>query len=70
MSLSKINVRPLDAKSNIYATIDERGYIIGTGTREVCEFLMWLANKELQGTSKARPLSRTNQATIRSAIEI
>ena len=68
--MGKADIRQLDSQGEIYATIDERGSIIGTGTREVCEFLASIANQEFRPASKASSLPRTNQATVRSAIEI
>jgi hypothetical protein len=67
--MAKTEIRQLDLEGDIYAAIDERGSIIGTGTREVCEFLATLANQELGTASKRNPLSRTSQANVRSAIE-
>ena len=68
--MGKADIRQLDSEGEIYATIDERGSIIGTGTREVCEFLASIANQELRPPSKVTPHPRTNQAKVRSAIEI
>ena len=63
-------VRQLDRQGEIYATIDERGSIIGTGTKEVCEFLVLLVNGELPPVTGASVAPKANRATIRSAIEI
>jgi len=68
--MGKIDLRQLDAQGVLYATVDERGFIIGTGTREVCEFLVAIANKNLRPITKAGSPPPTNGATIRSAIEI
>jgi len=63
-------VRQLDSKGEIYAAVDERGSIIGTGTKEVCDFLVALANHELRPSAKVVSVPRTNRATVRSAIAI
>jgi hypothetical protein len=43
---SKPMILPLDATRNIYALLDELGKTIGTGTREVCELLLHVINKQ------------------------
>lgn len=68
--MSKTHVRQLDSEGEIYAAVDERGSIIGTGTKEVCEFLMRLANQELRPARSVSSLARGPRANIRSAIEI
>lgn len=68
--MAKTEIRQLDSEGDIYATIDERGSIIGTGTREVCEFLATLANQELGTAVKFNSRSQTSSANVRSAIDI
>jgi hypothetical protein len=68
--MGKSQIRQLDSQGDIYATVDERGSIIGTGSKEVCEFLANLANQELGPVVPVSSVPRTNQATVRSAIEI
>jgi len=68
--MNKADVRQLDSQGEIYATIDERGSIIGTGSKEVCEFLVLLANRDFQPMTKGSSPHQTSRATIRSAIEI
>lgn len=41
----KPTIRPLSVHGNIYALCDERGKTIGTGTREVCEVLLYIITK-------------------------
>ena len=36
---------PLDVNGQIYALQDEKGNTIGTGTREVCEVLLYMITK-------------------------
>lgn len=38
-------ILPLDLEGNIYALQDEGGKTIGTGTREVCEVLLYIITK-------------------------
>lgn len=38
-------ILPLDSHGEIYALQDERGHTIGTGTREVCEVLLYIITK-------------------------
>ena len=38
-------ILPLDANGRIYALQDEKGNTIGTGTREVCEVLLYIITK-------------------------
>lgn len=68
--MSKINIKQLDSCGEIYAAIDERGCIIGTGTKEVCEFLMMLANHELETVNKVDSELKTTRDNVRSAIDI
>jgi len=43
---SNPNILPLDPGGTIYALRDELGKTIGTGTREVCELLLHVINKQ------------------------
>jgi hypothetical protein len=38
-------ILPLDIHGKIYALQDEKGNTIGTGTREVCEVLLYIITK-------------------------
>jgi hypothetical protein len=62
-------ILPLDANGSIYAIQDERGHIIGTGTREVCEVLLFIVNKtrRIIPPSPAMVAPRPN---VRAAIAI
>lgn len=40
-------ILPLDLEGKIYSIQDEKGNTIGTGTREVCEVLMYIVSKPL-----------------------
>ena len=64
-------ILPLDADGNIYAIQDEKGNVIGTGTREVCEILLYLISKPVSASISGRintPIQ--HRANVRSAIAI
>ena len=64
-------ILPLDANGKIYAIQDEKGSIIGTGTREVCEILLYIISKPASATISGRinaPIER--RSNVRSAIAI
>jgi hypothetical protein len=42
---AKPMILPLDGNGQIYALQDEAGNMIGTGTREVCEVLLYIITK-------------------------
>ncbi len=60
---------PLDVNGRIYALQDEKGNTIGTGTREVCEVLLYMITKPASAISErvTVPQQRSN---IRAAIGI
>lgn len=65
-------ILPLDLEGKIYALQDEKGNTIGTGTREVCEVLMYIITKplvqaNLSGGNVASVVRRPN---VRAAIAI
>ncbi len=64
-------IRPLNVDGNIYALQDEKGNTIGTGTREVCEVLLYIITKpvspSVSGHRNAPVPRRTN---VRAAITI
>ena len=62
-------ILPLDADGNIYAIQDEKGNVIGTGTREVCEILLYLISKPVSSIS-GRNTPIQHRANVRSAIAI
>jgi hypothetical protein len=62
---------PLDAEGKIYAIQDEKGSTIGTGTREVCEILLYIIGKPASASISGRinvPIDRNSN--VRSAISI
>ena len=68
---SRPTVVPLDADEKIYALYDEKGLVIGTGTREVCEVMINILNQQAMPQASKEPnrieFPRTN---IRAAITI
>jgi hypothetical protein len=64
-------ILPLDIGGKIYALQDEKGNTIGTGTREVCEILLYIITKpaspSLSGRINAPIQPRPN---VRAAIAI
>jgi len=42
---AKPMILPLDPNGEIYALQDEKGNTIGTGTREVCQVLLYIITK-------------------------
>jgi hypothetical protein len=64
-------ILPLDSGGKIYALQDEKGNTIGTGTREVCEVLLYIITKpptpSVLGRAKRLLPERPN---VRAAMEI
>ena len=59
---------PLDAEGRIYALQDEKGNTIGTGTREVCEVLLYIITKPASQSLSSR--SNPQRPNVRSAIAV
>jgi hypothetical protein len=61
-------ILPLDGTGLVYVLQDKNGQVVGTGSREVCETLMYLMNAGLsQVTENAPAVQRSN---VRAAITI
>ena len=62
-------ILPLDVNGEIYALQDDKGNTIGTGTREVCEVLLFLITKPASSaiSGSVRAPQRPN---VRAAIAI
>src|ERR1041385_2148702 len=61
-------ILPLDSTGRIYVLEDEKGQVVGTGSREVCETLLYLMGAGLAPvTDQAQNLTRSN---VRAAITI
>ena len=61
-------ILPLDSTGRIYVLEDEKGQVVGTGSREVCETLMYIIGTNVSPASEQPPAAaRTN---VHSAITI
>lgn len=61
-------ILPLDSTGRIYVLEDEKGQVVGTGSREVCETLMYIIGAN---TAPAKEQIQTTARTnIRAAITI
>ncbi|HKY42237.1 MAG TPA: hypothetical protein VJM50_04030 [Pyrinomonadaceae bacterium] len=59
---------PLDENGRIYALQDEKGNTIGTGTREVCEVLLYIITKPAMQSVSGR--NNPQRPNVRSAIAV
>jgi hypothetical protein len=61
-------ILPLDSTGRIYVLEDEKGQVVGTGSREVCETLIFLIRAGLApANEQAQNINRSN---VRAAITI
>ena len=69
---SKPMILPLDIQGKIYALQDEKGNTIGTGTREVCEVLIYIITKASTGANSSdyERVQVTRRPNVRAAIAI
>ncbi|MBA2527216.1 MAG: hypothetical protein H0V18_15760 [Pyrinomonadaceae bacterium] len=68
---AKPTILPLDSHGRIYVLQDEEGNIIGTGTRQVCEVLLYIITKPLPpSVSVSTEKSVSQKPNVRSAITI
>jgi len=64
-------ILPLDSNGRIYALQDEKGNTIGTGTREVCEVLLYIITKPASPSISGRVnVPATHRGNVRAAIAI
>ena len=62
---------PLDLHGKIYVLQDENGNTIGTGTRQVCETLLYIISKPLTTSVSDSPeMLLSQKANVRAAITI
>ena len=61
---------PLDGSGQIYALQDEKGNTIGTGTREVCEVLLYMITKSASPVIPDRLIVSKQRSNVRAAIGI
>ena len=61
-------ILPLESTGRIYVLQDEKGQVVGTGSREVCETLMYIIAAGLSAVADStQPISHGN---VRAAITI
>ena len=61
-------ILPFEATGRIYVLEDEKGQVVGTGSREVCETLMYIIGAGLARVAEqAQQITRSN---VRAAITI
>ncbi|PWT91910.1 MAG: hypothetical protein C5B55_07305 [Blastocatellia bacterium] len=71
MMTSELMIVPLSLQHNIYALRDERGNTLGTGTREVCEVLLYIVTRVKQQESlRTREVRLPARENVRAAIPI
>ena len=63
-------ILPLDIDGTIYALQDEKGDTIGTGTRPVCEILLYIITKPITPSISTRHMSTQTHCNVRAAIAI
>jgi hypothetical protein len=65
-------ILPLDANGRIYALQDEKGNMIGTGSREVCEVLLYIITKPASPSNNTglANVSLRQRSNVRAAISI
>ena len=64
-------ILPLDIEGTIYALQDEKGDTIGTGSRAVCEILLYIITKPLSPSISGRSnVSTQTHQNLRAAIAI
>jgi hypothetical protein len=61
-------ILPLESTGRIYVLQDDKGQVVGTGSREVCETLMYIIGTGLSpATDNTQPIGHGN---VRAAITI
>ena len=63
-------ILPLDENGKIYAIQDEKGRTIGTGSREVCEILLYIITKPTSPTYREGSMPIQPRPNVRAAIAI
>ena len=66
--MAQPKIFPLDEGGRIYALQDEKGNTIGTGTREVCEVLLYIITKPAMESVSGR--INPQRPNVRSAIAV
>ena len=61
-------ILPLDATGRVYVLQDKNGQVVGTGSREVCETLMYLMDAGISPVTDSAPAGQ--RSNVRAAITI
>jgi hypothetical protein len=61
-------ILPMDSTGRVYVLQDKNGQVVGTGSREVCETLMYLMDAGLSPATENAPTIQRNN--VRAAITI
>ena len=61
-------ILPLESTGRIYVLEDEKGQVVGTGSREVCETLMYMMRAGLSRANENS--SSSSRSNVRAAITI
>jgi hypothetical protein len=67
---AKPMILPLDNSGEIYALQDEKGNTIGTGTREVCEVLLYIITKPASPGVSGKNGPVPHRPNVRAAISL
>ena len=61
-------ILPLDGTGRVYVLQDKNGQVVGTGSREVCETLMYLMDAGVSAVNENAPA--VQRGNVRAAITI
>ena len=61
-------ILPMDSTGRVYVLQDKNGQVVGTGSREVCETLMYLMGAGMSPAADSAPV--TQRTNVRAAISI
>ena len=61
-------ILPLESSGRIYVLQDEKGQVVGTGSREVCETLMYIIGSGLSQNGEQSAVAA--HSNVRAAITI
>jgi hypothetical protein len=61
-------ILPMDSTGRVYVLQDKNGQVVGTGSREVCETLMYLMGAGMSPTTDNTPVAQ--RSNVRAAISI
>jgi hypothetical protein len=67
---SQPSIHALSVDANIYALRDERGNTLGTGTREVCEILLYIMTEASTNSMELPSTPTSLHSNVRAAIAI